>query len=219
MKLYCISGLGANQKAFKFLKFPDGIEPIFIEWLIPEKCETLAHYTQRMAKNIDTSEKFALLGLSFGGIIVQEMNRFLSPEKTILISTVKNHSELPKWMRWGGKLHADRLIPMRFFTSDSFLSYTFFRKLYDRKLPEIKEYFTHRDPYYLKWSIHQIIRWEPEDLIVKNLYHMHGDKDIVFPIKNIKNADIIHSGTHIMVMQQAKKVNLLLQKYFAPEKR
>lgn len=76
-------------------------------------------------KNIDTSEDFALLGLSFGGIIVQEMNRFLSPKKTILISTVKNHSELPKLMRWGGKLNADRLIPMRFFTSDSFLSYSF----------------------------------------------------------------------------------------------
>lgn len=91
MKLYCISGLGANQKAFKFLKFPDGIEPVFIEWLIPERGETLVHYTQRMAKNIDTSEDFALLGLSFGGIIVQEMNRFLSPKK----NDFNLHSEKP----------------------------------------------------------------------------------------------------------------------------
>ncbi|MGV4461043.1 alpha/beta hydrolase [Ornithobacterium rhinotracheale] len=217
MKLYCISGLGANQKAFKFLKFPDGIEPVFIEWLIPERGETLAHYTQRMAKNIDTSEDFALLGLSFGGIIAQEMNRFLSPKKTILISTVKNHSELPKLMRWGGKLNADRLIPMRFFTSDSFLSYSFFRKLYDRRLPEIKEFFTHRDPYYLKWSIHQIIHWDPKDLVVKNLHHMHGDRDIVFPLRNIKNADIIKGGTHIMVMQLAKKVSIQLKNYFDHE--
>uniref|UniRef100_UPI0039A69187 alpha/beta hydrolase n=1 Tax=Ornithobacterium rhinotracheale TaxID=28251 RepID=UPI0039A69187 len=214
MKLYCISGLGANQKAFKFLKFPDGIEPVFIEWLIPERGETLAHYTQRMAKNIDTSEGFALLGLSFGGIIVQEMNRFLSPKKTILISTIKNHRELPKSMHWGGKLHADRLIPMQFFTSDSFLSYSFFRKLYDRRLPEIKEFFTHRDPYYLKWSIHQIIRWNPKNLVVKNPHHIHGDRDIVFPVRNIKNADIIKGGTHIMVMQLAPKVSIQLKNYF-----
>ncbi len=75
MKLYIISGLGADFKILENIKFPDTVEPIFIPWLIPENNESFEHYVRRMAEKIDFSEPFALLGYSFGGFIVQEINK------------------------------------------------------------------------------------------------------------------------------------------------
>ena len=65
MKIYQVSGLGANQNAFKYLKFDAEHEVIYLPWLQPESHETLEHYAQRMAENIQTDEDFILMGLSF----------------------------------------------------------------------------------------------------------------------------------------------------------
>ncbi len=214
MKLYLISGLGANQKAFERLNFPKGIEPVFIEWKQPEPNETLEHYALRMTDEINPNETFALAGLSFGGIVTQEMNKFIQPEKTILISTVKNRQEIPKIMKLCANTKAHKIIPMSFFTNDSVVSYAFFRKLYNPNMPKFNEYFTHRDPYYLKWAIDKIVNWDNSNPSKKNDYHLHGDKDIVFPIKNISNVTQIKNGTHLMVLQQPKKVNQEIQQIF-----
>ena len=92
MKLYQISGLGANEKVFKNLQLPSDLEIINLPWIQPEKNETLEHYAERMAEGINSNEEFLLMGVSFGGIIVKEMNRFLNPKFNFLISTIKGRS-------------------------------------------------------------------------------------------------------------------------------
>jgi|SRR5690606_20197388 len=209
MKIYQVSGLGANEKAFKYLKLNPGFETVCIPWLQPEKDESLENYAQRMAENIDTSEEFMLMGLSFGGIIVQEMNRFLNPKLTILISTVKSREELPRFMKFSSKTNAHKLIPSKFISSEKGISYALFRKLYDSKMPDLNEFFEFRDPYYLKWSIDQIVNWK-NHVELGNYIHFHGNKDIVFPVSKIKNYEKIDGGTHLMVVQKAKKLNELI---------
>ena len=115
MKIYQVSGLGANANAFRNLRLEDGFEQVYVPWLSPEKDETLAHYTERMLENINPTEDFLLMGLSFGGIIVQEMNRFIDPKHTILVSTVKNRTEIPKLFRFSSQTNAHKIIPMRNF--------------------------------------------------------------------------------------------------------
>lgn len=211
MKIYQVSGLGANEKAFKYLKLNPGFETVYIPWLQPEKDESLENYAQRMAENIDTSEEFMLMGLSFGGIIVQEMNRFLHPKLNILISTVKSREELPLFMKFSSKTNLHRLVPPKFISSENGISYAIFRKLYDAKMPDINEFFEFRDPYYLKWSMDRIVNWK-NHIEMKNFIHIHGDKDIVFPVSKIKDAEIVNGGTHIMVMQKGRKVSELINK-------
>lgn len=214
MKIYFFSGLGANHRAFKNLKIADDFEPVFIDWNKPEPNETLTHYVQRFTDQIDTQEEFCLVGLSFGGIIVQELHQFIEPQKTILISSVQNRQQMPNYMRFSSKTSAHKAIPMKFLTSERMISYTFFRKLYSSKMPQMEEFFTHKDPYYLKWSIDKIVNWQPSCLEINNLYQMHGTKDIVFPYRNLKEeADLIERGTHIMVLQKPKEVSKLLHQY------
>ena len=210
MKIYQVSGLGANANAFRNLRLADGFEQVYIPWLQPEKNETLAHYTERMLENINPTEDFLLMGLSFGGIIVQEMNRFIDPKHTFLISTVKKRTELPKLFRFSSQINAHKIIPMSFLTSDKTFSYMMLRKLYytDREKDNIDDIFEFKDEYYLKWSIDKIVNWEHSaDYHEQNLTHIHGTKDIIFPIENIENAIQIQGGTHIMVMQKPKRIS------------
>lgn len=207
MKIYFVSGLGSNRYAFERLNIPSGFESVFIDWKIPEKQESLPHYAERMAADINTNEPFILLGYSFGGIMVQEMNRIVSPQKTILLSSVKNRKELPPIMRFASHSHAYKAIPVWFITSDKVVSYAFFRTLYNPKLPSLEKYFDFKDPYYLKWSINQIVNWHPQNKPIENLYHIHGDTDFVFPAKYIKNYIPVKGGTHLMAIQKAKGVS------------
>lgn len=209
MKIYHISGLGANQNAFKYLKIDPEHELIYLPWLQPEYHESLAHYAERMAEKINLNEDFVLMGLSFGGLVVQEMNRFLDPKLTVLISTIKDRSELPKMMKFSATTRAHKLIPPSFLTSDKGLSYAFFRKLYSSKMPDLQEFFEYRDPYYLKWSIDQIVNWKNQ-VELKNYLHLHGDKDIVFPFSYIHDAVKIEGGNHLMVMHKARKISQII---------
>ncbi|WP_395091550.1 alpha/beta hydrolase [Vaginella massiliensis] len=220
MKIYNISGLGANGKAFDKLQLNAGFEMVNIPWLLPEnQNETLTHYAERMAEKINPNEAFMLMGLSFGGILVQELNRFVNPVHNLLISTVKNREELPFFMRFSARTNAHRLMPMDFIASNQILSYTMMRRLYyTKKQDALDDIFEFRDKDYLKWSIHKIVNWKhSEAYSEKNVTHIHGNRDIVFPIQHIKDPIVIDGGTHIMVMQKPKQVsreiNKVLEKY------
>ncbi|WP_314244397.1 alpha/beta hydrolase [Empedobacter tilapiae] len=210
MKIYQVSGLGANANAFRNLRLEQDFEQVYIPWLDPEKDETLAHYAERLLDKINPTEDFLLMGLSFGGIIVQEMNRFINPKHTFLISTIKNRAELPKLFRFSASINAHKIIPMSFLTSDRTFSYMMMRKLYytGREKDNIDDIFEFRNEEYLRWSIHKIVNWEHSMAYHEdNITHIHGTKDIVFPIEYIKDAIQIEGGTHIMVMQKPKLVS------------
>ncbi|MDO5509109.1 MAG: alpha/beta hydrolase [Weeksellaceae bacterium] len=212
MRVYEVSGLGVNQLAFENLKWPEGTEIIYLPWLQPEEDETLQHYAERMADQVNTEEDFILAGLSFGGIMVQEMQKFITPEKTILFSSAKSREELAPYMKLSAKTKAHRVLPMSFFTSDKLISYAVARRLYSRKMPSYERFFTFRDPYYLKWSIDKIVNWQTPQHSIAPIHHVHGNKDLVFPAKFIKNAEIIENGNHFMILQKHKEISNFLQK-------
>lgn len=75
--IYLIPGMGANTKIFEYIKLPENDYVMhFIEWELPERKESLSDYAFRMTKKI-THEKPILFGVSFGGILVQEMSKFV----------------------------------------------------------------------------------------------------------------------------------------------
>ena len=47
MKVYFLSGLGADKTVFQFLDL-DFCEPVFIEWIPPHKNESLPDYALRL---------------------------------------------------------------------------------------------------------------------------------------------------------------------------
>ena len=85
MKAYCISGIGANEKVFHQLTL--NFDYIPIKWVPTDNSETLQDYAKKLCGQVDTSEEFVLIGVSYGGMLATEMNNFIHPVKTILISS------------------------------------------------------------------------------------------------------------------------------------
>ena len=64
MKIYVVSGLGADFTVLEKIHFPQQHEVVFINWLIPLQNEDFLDYVKRMAESVDDSEPFYLLGHS-----------------------------------------------------------------------------------------------------------------------------------------------------------
>jgi hypothetical protein len=63
---------------------------------------------------------------------------------------------------------------------------------------------------FTEWAMSAILAWK-NDIIPANIYHITGDKDLVFDYKKIKNATIVKGGTHIMIFDKASEINKLLK--------
>jgi esterase/lipase len=83
VNIYMMPGMAANPSIFENIQLPESQFKIhWLEWFIPEKDETLAHYAKRMCEKID-QPNVVLLGVSFGGVLVQEMVKFIDVKKLI----------------------------------------------------------------------------------------------------------------------------------------
>lgn len=212
MKIYVVSGLGADFKVLEKIQFPKQHKVVFIDWLIPEHNEEFQHYVQRMADKIDDSEPFYLLGYSFGGILVQEINKLKPARKVVIMGSIRSDREKSTLIKTGQITRIPKLLPVRFFNEKTTNIYSMFRKFFDPKNPKILQYFQVRDPYYLKWAIEKISDWKFEEN--PDVIQILGDKDIVFPIKNCRPDYIIKGGTHLFPATKSKEVSNILKGVF-----
>lgn len=209
--IYFVPGLAASSKIFDFLQLSsDTYELHFLEWLIPEtKNESLVSYAQRMC-DLVLHENAILIGVSFGGVMVQEMKSILNPKKTIIISSIKNKFEMPSRMRLSQKTSVHKLFPTKAFSNIEKYEKYAFGKMMKGRIKMYKKYLSMRDEVYLPWAIDSIVNWNRE-ISDPEILHIHGTSDSIFPIKNIQNSVSIEEGTHIMIIDKAKKISHILQ--------
>ncbi len=209
MKLYGISGLGADERVFKkvneFLSEPI----IYVPWIEPEPKETLSHYAKRLSTTIDTSESFALVGLSFGGMIVSEMNKHVRPERSVIISSAACMYELPGYFRGIGRLNLVPYIPERLLSLPvPLLDAVMNLKRQDSK--ELMHEMVHAtDREFIKWAVQAILTWENEE-IPKNLTRIHGSVDRVLPVKT--DVDDLLEGGHLVIMDEYRRIAEAIQR-------
>lgn len=211
-KIYVISGLGADFKVLDKLKFSENLEVVFLPWLIPEKNEDFSHYVQKMAENIDDSKPFYLLGYSFGGILVQEINRLKPAEKTVILGSIKSNLEKSGFLKAGEITKLPKFLPTAIFNEKSAIVYAVLRKFFDIKNPNIMDYFAVRNPYYLKWCLEKISAWKfvADPKVIQIL----GEKDLIFPPKYSKADYIIPNGTHLFPAIKPRQVSEILKEIF-----
>ena len=205
--VYFMPGMAASPSIFERIQLPsDTFEIHLLEWLLPEKEETIEAYAQRVAKDIK-HDNVILMGVSLGGILVQEMKAFVNPKKVIIISSVKSNKELPRKMKVAKTTKAYKLIPTQLFENiDMLTKFTFGSSIIKQRLKLYEKFLSVRDKHYLDWAIEQIINWKRTE-IDSEVIHIHGDADEVFPIKYIQNAIVVKGGTHIMILTKYRWLN------------
>ncbi|UZO80741.1 alpha/beta hydrolase [Aquimarina sp. ERC-38] len=204
--VFFVPGMAADVSIFEHIKLPEDRFAIhLIPWKIPKKDESLPDYAKRMTVVIK-NEPCVLLGVSFGGIVVQEMSKFIKASKVIIVSSVKCNAEFPNRIRVVGKTKAYRFFPTSLISKIENWEKLAFGDFAKKRAALYQKYLSVKDKTYLDWSIEKIVHWdktEPDPDII----HIHGDKDVVFPIIHIKNCIIIKGGTHAMIINRARWFN------------
>jgi pimeloyl-ACP methyl ester carboxylesterase len=206
VNIYCISGLGADKRAFEKLRFPDHCKVYHLEWIKPHKNERLEQYAKRLTERIDLSKPFVLIGLSFGGMIAVAMNQFIKPEKTILISSIGCTSELPWYFRLAGRLHLHRSIPLFLLNHPTRIVHWLFgaKRMRERKM--LDQIITDNDPRFFKWALGAILTWK-QDQRPPRLIHIHGSQDKLLPLQYTYPDIVIDKGSHFSVWTKANAVS------------
>lgn len=200
-------GMAANCDIFENINLDkEKYNLFYIEWLEPEKNESLQNYCKRISLQI-TTENPILIGVSFGGIIVQEIAKIIAAEKVIIISSVKDPSEFPVRMQWAKKWKLYRFFPTSYVTLiENVTKKLVSSKKIHQRINMYQKYLSVRSVNYLDWAFKNIILWENINPI-ENVYHLHGTKDHIFPHKRIANAEFLDNGTHVMVLVNAKWIS------------
>lgn len=204
--VYLMPGMAADPSIFDNLELPeDRFEIIRLQWQIPEPGETLQQYAKKMLKFIHHTNP-VLIGVSFGGVIVQEIAKLIDLKRLIIISSVKGKDELPPRMKFAAKTGIFRILPTSLASHIDYFEKIAFGGFLKKRAKLYKQYIGITDKQYLDWAIKNMVKWDcekPDERVI----HIHGDKDEVFPIKYIKDAIIVKGGTHIMIVNRFRWFN------------
>lgn len=221
-KIYFIPGLATDKTIYKGVINELNAPCEVIEFKPLEVDESLNDYAKKMAQEIDESKPFAIVGTSFGGILAMEIAKIKHPEKLILISSAKNREELNPIMRIKGGSFFVSLIPdkiMKQIFNKGFHISSFVRKSYKSIYnEETKAMIAKSTGGFDKWVMLQIASWK-SDYLHQDILHIHGDKDVVFPIKHIRKCHVISGGSHAMIINKYEEIGNVITDFLQLEKK
>lgn len=205
MKIFGISGLGADKRVFKYLTLEHELIPV--EWIKVKTKETIIEYSKRLIEEfeIGNNEEFGILGVSFGGLIATEISKLTKPKFTILISSVETKNELSEIIKFIGKSNLIEIIPEKLFNPPKKIAHFMFGTKNKELLNSILE---DTDLNFTKWAIRELMNWNNESNL-SNLIKIGGTKDKLLPPKG-NNTILIENGEHFMIVDRAKEISSII---------
>lgn len=214
--VYFMPGMAVDSSIFGHIILPEYYIVHYLEWEIPETNQSLKDYAKNMLQYVKEDNP-VLIGVSFGGVIIQEMAKLISVRRLIIISSVKCAAELPSRMKFAAKTGIFKLIPTGLVNYIDFFEKIAFGEFLKKRAKLYRQYLSIKDKKYLNWAIRHMVTWDCAKP-VENVVHIHGDQDIVFPIKNIENCIVVPGGTHIMIVNRFRWFNEYLPEIIATGK-
>ncbi|MGB2088422.1 MAG: alpha/beta hydrolase [Psychroflexus salarius] len=205
-QVFMMPGMAANPTIFEHIKLPDEFKVHWLDWLDPLGDESLESYAKRLSEPIPKNDEVVLIGVSFGGIIVQEIHKLVNAKKVIIISSVKHENELPPRMKIARDTGVYKVLPTGVFNYLEQIDKLPLGDVVKKRIQLYKTYMSMSNKHYLDWAIKRILNWE-QTQDNTNFVHIHGDQDGVFPIKYIKGCVTIEGGTHLMILNRFRWFN------------
>ncbi len=215
LNVYCIPGMGVDGRLFKNLKLNNCLIH-HIKWETPFKNESLASYAMRLAKQIDTSQSFALIGVSFGGMCCMEIAKKLKPVKTFIVSSSKSRAEVPQKIKIWTNIPLYKYISDSTYKNAAFLLKKQFGVTTEEQSKRFREMLDASPKDYFKGAVHCIMKWDNKEY-PESVVHIHGNADQILPHRLISNCDYtIKNGTHFMIINKADEINKIINKELLP---
>ena len=205
--LILIPGLSASREVYEpqLRQFSNAVVP---DWPVPLRGETLRMYAERFADQLSSLRPCILGGMSFGGMLAQEMVPFLQPEALILIATIRGPDELPLYARIGRRFRSLLpYLPIRMVQAmTSVVELPGIRVMFPlRRVLALQ--FRESDPWLFRWSLEQILTWPESPAVNVPIWHIHGDRDPILPHHRTTPSRLVAGGGHVLTLTHATEVN------------
>ena len=207
--VYLIPGQGADYRLYNNLKLDSCFETKHIEYFTPVKGWSMRDFAVELAKQIDTTRQFYIVGVSFGGMLAIEMNQFLNPNTVIVISSAKSRKEFPFGYRFQKAIPLYKVVPKRLYKIGSKIVQPIFEPDRRHCKETFKAMLHDKDPAFLKNVTALIMEWERES-IDPDIIHIHGERDNTLPARNIKYHFLLEGGSHLIVLTRGEEVSDLV---------
>lgn len=218
-RIFLIPGLGADSRVYRNINLPEIIkgkktQVIPVNWLEPNATDTLSEYAQNIISHYDIRKNDIVIGNSLGGMLAVEIANRIELNKVILISSIKTDDEAP------GYFKIFRTVPVYKLLSDGILNTLdrFVKPAFGHMSPEetwlFEDMLRKSSPTFMRWAMYAVLHWQNQT-VPPRLYHITGDKDLVFDYRLIKDPTLVAGGTHIMIFDKADEINRLLAQILA----
>ncbi len=212
-RLILLPGLGADERLFTYQRerFPQLEVP---PWLPPERNESLPAYAGRMAAKLNIEEPVYLGGASFGGMLALEMAKRIPVKSIFLISSAYSGREVNRLLRL---VHpVGRRMPVSF-VATAFRSATVFspemRSMEREKKSLLRAMFDETPPEFVRWASCALMDWIFQDKPEVPVQRIHGERDIVIPLRRQPAEAIVPGGGHFICLTHGEMVNEFILKH------
>ncbi len=203
-------GLAADERMFSLLQ--QSLPAVrVIRYLLPDKKETLAAYAQRMAATIPERQETIFIGVSFGGILAQELAHYIPAKKIILISSISSSAQLSALLAFFRKFPVYEWLSAQQMKCIVIWAGRLFTKKSNEETALFESMVHDADIQLIRWGIRMTLCWKQETAPA-NVIHIHGSHDRLFPVRKIPADFIIEGGQHFMIVQRATEIRTLLMK-------
>ena len=206
--LYLIPGLGADKRLYSGLRL-SRFDIRVIEWIEPTPDESFSDYLRRLIAPVEFPAHFYLGGVSLGGIAAVELERILNPRKMLLISTVLTSDEIPAQLKMLRYIELHKIVSKKGMERTAELLDNFMLTRSERHRDLFLDMLHHTSEEFLRFGADAVVRWNNK-IPPQNYLRLHGENDLVFPVKQISGAITIPNGTHFMIVEKAAQLSRLV---------
>lgn len=205
--VYLLPGVGCDGRLFDRLDL-EGFRVERLEWPAFRLDDDLAAIARRMRSKVDAGRPHVLVGVSMGGMVAQELAVLTKPERVVLISSWTGPQEWTPFVNFAARWHLQGLIrgwtmravwPLKRMLDVRSTANN--QLLWDMALKQTAKQ--------LRLGVGAVLRWQGSPWHGP-LVRIHGDKDIVTPMR-FPVDHCVQGGKHIMVLENADKVSVLLR--------
>lgn len=212
MRIYCLSGLGADERIYAKLKIR-GAELVHVPWPEYDEHDELPCYAQKVSALIKEDDP-VIMGVSLGGMIGVEISKMRPVKKLILISSAKTRSEMPPDGNFFNWLMKSRIVPAFAYKMPSDMMMERFGAECDEDEYLLRAILKDSDGKFMKWAMRAVMLWRNEDCPAA-VVHIHGRQDKMIPPDRVHAGYWIEDGGHMMVYNRAKEISHIIEKEIA----
>lgn len=211
-KIYFIPGVGANELIFSELgEFP--YEKVLVKWIKNQKNESIESYVSRLIEKYGITKDDIISGVSFGGILAQEISRQLGNEKVILISSFRDKDDFRLHVKIALDLGLNKFIPKNMPKLEE-VAAVIFNSATEKSKPLVKQMIQSVDYDLMYWSIQKIAELPKKKFINVKAINLIGTSDRLVKTWISRRTHVINDGSHLMIYDKADEITSVLNSIF-----